>query len=481
MINLELLTCWNLESLPNGYWTFGTNGGPRSCWPTAQRHTPSSTLHEHHLVAFWVPLLHLHLAGPDNITAYSLEDNKLWKRHLLTLVVQVLGAGYVLYKHISSSDSGILFWLVTILMTAVAAAKFCERTWALRCANFSTIRGFTEAGAKHKGTCHFYLEKKPPKGGFKGRVVDKEEFLMLRAHAVFRICKFAMVDSSNNPGSYVVGILKYLKENEIGYMWMMMEMELSLMYGILYTKAALIHTLPGYCIRIVSPLVVVTCFLLFHFNGGEGLGSADVVITYVLLGSAFFMEMTSLLSALWSTWTFSFLCATQWSSLRHGALCLKRLARMLGFNIRRTVAVPQGLKDLVVSYIQHMIEKRHFNSLGVVRDKWGTEALQRWEKDHGVAIDRAFLGAELHEGIIDWHIATDIFLAQRKMNKAKDKHDLVKEVQTLSNHMMFLLVKRPDMLPGLAQNKLYQWTKKSLATEWSKATGSKKDFRAQLH
>ncbi|GJN12069.1 hypothetical protein PR202_ga30314 [Eleusine coracana subsp. coracana] len=87
-----------------------------------------------------------------------------------------------------------------------------------------------------------------------------------------------------------------------------------------------------------------------------------------------------------------------------------RLARMLGFNIRRTVAVPQGLKDLVVSYIQHMIEKRHFNSLGVVRDKWGTEALQRWEKIHNVTIDRAFLGAELHEGVIVWHIATDIIL-----------------------------------------------------------------------
>jgi hypothetical protein len=37
-------------------------------------------------------------------------------------------------------------------------------------------------------------------------------------------------------------------------------------------------------------------------------------------------------------------------------------------------------------------------------------------------------------------------------------------VQVLSNYMMFLLVKRPDMLPGLAQNKLYQWTKTSLAT-----------------
>lgn len=79
---------------------------------------------------------------------------------------------------------------------------------------------------------------------------------------------------------------------------MMMEIELSLMYDILYTKTALVHTLHDYCIRIVSPLAVVTCFLLFQFYAREGLSSPDVVITYVLLGSAFLMEVTSLLTAL---------------------------------------------------------------------------------------------------------------------------------------------------------------------------------------
>lgn len=28
------------------------------------------------IIAFWAPLLLLHLGGPDTITAYSLEDNK---------------------------------------------------------------------------------------------------------------------------------------------------------------------------------------------------------------------------------------------------------------------------------------------------------------------------------------------------------------------------------------------------------------------
>ncbi|PUZ46189.1 hypothetical protein GQ55_7G030400 [Panicum hallii var. hallii] len=471
----------------------------------------SSTLRQHRLVAFWAPFLLLHLAGPDNITAYSFEDNKLWKRHLLTLVVQVLGAGYVVYKHITGS--GILFSLGTTLMTTVAVVKFCEKTWALRCADFSIIRESLEAeDTEQQGKCDLYLEDEPPQGGFKGKVVDKEEFLMRRAHAVFRVCKSAMVDSSENPGTYVVGILTHLKKNEMGYMWTLTEMELSLMYDILYTKAPVLHTLPGYCIRVVSPLAVVASFLLFLFYGREGNRSTDITITYVLLGSAFLMEMTSLLSALWSTWTFSFLCATRWSGLRHSALCLERwhklrrmvlslrrlahstriagffrlsrrwsgtmgqynmlemctarpgrLAGILGYSMP-AVGVPNGLKDLVVVYIQHMIESGYVNTLGMVRDKWGTEALKRWRKH--IAIEDNFLGAELQEGIIIWHIATDIFLANRHNTNPEDKQR-VKEVQTLSNYMMFLLVKRPDMLPGLAQNKLYQWTKRSLDTQWN--------------
>jgi hypothetical protein len=482
----------------------------------------SSTLRQHRLVAFWAPFLLLHLAGPDNITAYSLEDNKLWKRHLLTLVVQVLGAGYVIYNHIAGG--GILFSLGAALTTAIAVAKFCEKTWALRCANFGVIRESMEAeDAEQLGKCDLYLEDRPPRGGFREKVVEKEEFLMLRAHAVLRVCKSAMVDSSKNPGSYIVGILKNLKEKEMGYMWTLVEMELSLMYDILYTKAPVIHTLRGYCIRVVSPLAVAASLLLFQFYGREGARTADIAVTYALLGGAFLMETTALLSALCSTWTFSFLCATRWSGLRHSALCLERWHRLrrMVLSLRRlahstriagffrlsrkwtgtmgqynmlemstarpgwwagcdmfgmctvmhdwlaghgmpAVAVPDGLKDLVVTYIQHMIRSGYINTPGMVRGSWGTEALERWKEHSGISIDSKFLGSELQEGIIIWHIATDVFLARRQAEiEGRDK---VKEVQVLSNYMMFLLVKRPDMLPGLAQNKLYQWTKTSLAT-----------------
>uniref|UniRef100_A0A0D3HTM2 DUF4220 domain-containing protein n=1 Tax=Oryza barthii TaxID=65489 RepID=A0A0D3HTM2_9ORYZ len=482
------------------------------------------------------PFLLLHLAGPDNITAYSLKDSKIAGRHALTLFVQGLGAVFVLVKH--QQDLAV-------------AGCHQGQTWALWIANFKVILSSVEredGEEEPRQLYRVYLEEDElPRGGFKGKEVDEEEFLMRRAHAVFLVCKSAMVDSSMyDPDRYFLRILAYLRENRVD-LWTLMEMELSLMYDILYTKAAVIHTWTGYCIRIVSSLTVAASFLLFQLYGKEGQSSrADITITYVLLSSSLLMEMASLLSALWSTWTFSFLCATRWTSLRHAALCSKkwhclrnmvlsfrrlaystgiwsylslsrrwsgtlgqynmldactarppllgklvvrlvfsrlskklgfsRLAEMLGFGRLAeelsynvvTADIPKGLKDMVIEYIKFMIKDRTVNTLGIFREQWGKVAIKRWLEDKQVDDEykeylEKRLGAELHKGIIVWHIATDIFIAQRKAWCVKEA------VKALSNYMMFLLVKQPDMLPGLAQNKMYQWTKESLAKEWEEA------------
>ncbi|TXG68474.1 hypothetical protein EZV62_003409 [Acer yangbiense] len=55
------------------------------------------------LQAFWASFLLLHLGGPDTITAYSLEDNELWLRHLLGLFVEVAVAFYVFLRFWSSN------------------------------------------------------------------------------------------------------------------------------------------------------------------------------------------------------------------------------------------------------------------------------------------------------------------------------------------------------------------------------------------
>jgi hypothetical protein len=42
-----------------------------------------------HLDILWAPVLLLHLGGQDGITAYSIEDNDNWRRHLLIAATQV--------------------------------------------------------------------------------------------------------------------------------------------------------------------------------------------------------------------------------------------------------------------------------------------------------------------------------------------------------------------------------------------------------
>uniref|UniRef100_K3YCM8 DUF4220 domain-containing protein n=1 Tax=Setaria italica TaxID=4555 RepID=K3YCM8_SETIT len=482
----------------------------------------SNAARDHQLVAFWAPFLLLHLGGPDNITAYALQDNELWLRHLLTLIVQVLGAAYVLYKHIAGNGSMIV--LAAILMFTVGVVKYGERTWALRCGNMDSIR---RALKQQTPPRHNHIHRHD-------QWLDEEELQVRRAHSQFHICKRAIVDSSDDIDSHdTAGTTELLgtanqetwyQERE-SHMWTMMEMELSLMYDILYTKAAVIHTWFGYCVRLVSPIVAASSLLLFHLSGKEGHSRVDVAVTYVLLAGALLLESISLLSALGSTWTFAFLYATSWTWLRYTFLCsgkwdqlrhavvyLRRLVKMitggrssrsarrwsgamgqynmLHFCTRNRptrslfgmLAVMLGSKELwdkkhysgtdqisdmikkvVNKYIHRLHEMGRFNALGVLRKKWSQEALERWKLYERV---REYIGVELQEGVIIWHIATDIFLACSAAERGLEE---VKAVRAMSNYMMFLLVDRPEMLPGLAQTRLYERTCMNLVEIWENA------------
>lgn len=81
------------------------------------------------ITVFWAPFLLLHLGGPDTITAYSLEDNELWLRHLLMLLVQVGGAIYVFLTAWTSTNS---LYIIAIPKFFAGIIKYGERTWVLR-------------------------------------------------------------------------------------------------------------------------------------------------------------------------------------------------------------------------------------------------------------------------------------------------------------------------------------------------------------
>ncbi|XP_044478632.1 uncharacterized protein LOC123205678 [Mangifera indica] len=88
------------------------------------------------LTAFWAPFLLLHLGGPDTITSYALEDNELWLRHFLGLIVQTGVAIYVL----SMAWTGSYLTFLYILMLIAGLIKYGERTSSLWKASSENLR-----------------------------------------------------------------------------------------------------------------------------------------------------------------------------------------------------------------------------------------------------------------------------------------------------------------------------------------------------
>jgi hypothetical protein len=227
--------------------------------------------------------------------------------------VQVLGAGYVLYKHIAGN--GLFLTLAAILIFVVGVAKYAEKACALWFANLSTL----QSSLKHHQ--HFHIEHQDWNDDL------EDELVLQHAHSLFHICKRGMVDSNIpievDSESEERKIIRRLRR-DCDSMWRVMEIELSLMYDILYTKAGVTHSWVGYCIRVISPLAIAASLVLFQLSSKDGYNRLDVDITYTLFGGALVLETKSLLAALGSSWGLAFLSATQWEWLRHSAMCTGR-------------------------------------------------------------------------------------------------------------------------------------------------------------
>ncbi|KAJ3677970.1 hypothetical protein LUZ60_001773 [Juncus effusus] len=81
------------------------------------------------LIALWAPFMLLYLGGPDTIASFSQEDNDLWLRHLLGLVVQVSVAFLIL---LFSSFSSRLLMAGSVLLFVAGLIKFADTLDSLR-------------------------------------------------------------------------------------------------------------------------------------------------------------------------------------------------------------------------------------------------------------------------------------------------------------------------------------------------------------
>ncbi|CAL4988779.1 unnamed protein product [Urochloa decumbens] len=280
--------------------------------------------YEMHLLVFWAPFLILHLGGQDTMTAFSVEDNELWRRHFLSLISQVVLAATVYWK--SRPDLGLM--IPAIIMFLAGVTKYGERALALRAASMGSLHSSMltppDAGpnyAKFVEECQSRRE-----AGLDARIVivperpppdedvqpqEKREdygYLLYHAHEFFQTFRRLFVDLilSFQDRSQSIAFFRRLTMDQA---YKVVEIELMLMYECLHSKALVIHGSIGRALRLFTVAAPCISFVLFRREIGNthGYKEADIIISHVLLSGAIFVEAYAILLVVFSPWTYAVL------------------------------------------------------------------------------------------------------------------------------------------------------------------------------
>ncbi|XP_034680003.1 uncharacterized protein LOC117910055 [Vitis riparia] len=267
------------------------------------------------LMAFWVPFLLLHLGGLDTITAYSFEDNELWLRHLLGLVVQVGVAFYVFFR----SWAGTRLTFLSIPMFVAGIIKHGERTWVLRSASKNHFRdSFLPAPDPGPDYANFMKEHETNVGIIRkelfesirrsqepikydsaiagGKYIDKAYLFKNQLRHLYAELILRLADQKTSEG--IIRSLSFDKAFEV------VDMELSFLYNVLYTKATVVYSLLGILLCTASFLSIISTSATFcFFIDRHEFSNIDINITYTLLFGAIFLEIYAIVILILSNWS----------------------------------------------------------------------------------------------------------------------------------------------------------------------------------
>ncbi|XP_027189007.1 uncharacterized protein [Cicer arietinum] len=297
------------------------------------------------IMAIWAPFLLVHLGGPDTITAYSLEDNELWPRHMLELIYQLAVAIYVVYR----SWNGIPLNYVTVPIVVAGIIKYGERSWSLWS---GSSKGFKESilpppdpGPNYAKFMDDYTAKK-----YEGYHVTLDEVNETTPTTLLDHSQRSMANEEIPNVSYLHDGYKFYiipeclfadliisfqdhKSSQIFFQsidWKhafeVIAVELGLMYDILYTKAVLTYSKRGIFLKVVSFLCTLFALIGFsifnnkevnhhhlHIKGTKPINddlnikeyihiNYDKIITFVLFGGAILLEIYAVIVLLSSSW-----------------------------------------------------------------------------------------------------------------------------------------------------------------------------------
>ena len=455
----------------------------------------------HTLMAFWAPFLLLHLGGPGTITAYSLEDNELWLRHLLGLVVQV---GVAFYVFLRSWTSRTPLSFLSIPMFVAGIIKYGERTWVLRSASKQhfgdALLPVPDPGPDYAEIVKTYdpkLHNAKTALEIKSRIDDGDHDgtrsgkYMNAAYSLFMEQLrhlYADLILSLEEQQKSEGIIRHVSSEEA---FKVVEAELSFLYDVLYTKAVVVYSPLGILLRTVSFLSTISTLVAFgFFIERHEFSNVDINITYALLFGAIFLEIYAIVMLILSDWSIVWLCSskrkytlltnwihraiTSFPSLTSG----KRWSRSMAQNnlidsclrdktkfdhevnsffdknkfLERfrymTWEKVDGMKEPILRFLLEMT-----NDVGSDRKKLlkhrGDYVITKKRDSISRKLGWSIVSVEFDHSILLWHIATDLFsyINDDDEDPINPKSENAKISKCLSEYMLYLLVMRPFMLP----------------------------------
>ncbi|XVF52071.1 hypothetical protein PTKIN_Ptkin04bG0235400 [Pterospermum kingtungense] len=270
------------------------------------------------LLAFWAPFLLVHLGGPDTITAFALEDNQLYLRHLLGLIVQAVAVLYVIIQSLPNKR----LLIPTILMFIAGTIKYAERTLALYFASLDKFRDSMlhepDPGPNYAKLMEEYAFKReqklptrinmtpePDKEVKASDVPPKEGPLnhlevVHYAYKYFKIFKGLVVDlifSFRERDDSRDFFIRRSAEDALR----VIEVELNFIYGTLYTKVEVVHRWWGYVLRLSAFGSTLAALGFFYFQEKKGVyNGVETAITYTLLLGAVALDIVSFVMLIFS-------------------------------------------------------------------------------------------------------------------------------------------------------------------------------------
>nr|XP_043631476.1 uncharacterized protein LOC122602927 [Erigeron canadensis] len=459
--------------------------------------TDSHTLSQLHKIStsefmsFWAPFLLLHLGGPDTITAFALEDNELSLRQFMEIIFQ---SGVALYILLLSWPGCSHLPLLSMLVYMAGFIKCTERIRALRQANTENLResmlGPPDPGPDYpKFLEEFHLKKSQ---GFNVKIVEVAETPLLaddhsypaegkeisEAYDLFQTFKRLFVDLilTFKDRDYSQSYFRHLKSDDA---FRVVEIELGFAFDMLYTKANVVYTFTGLRLRLLSIIFLLMVPVGFYYvRGVDDYHFMDIVITYLLIGTAIFMEIIAVYTMLRSDWTdlwlsqwnltrkilifpfFKKVTKKRWSgsiaqfdlisvALEEKPASFLKIQKAVGIDDIRVKhryktysKVSDDLKELIYcQFREFMVLNSDPKALCTHK---GSFSLRKNECD---ALLWSITKVEFDQSILIWHIATTLCFLEVDNQDGADIGVCRTESKHISDYLLYLLVSYPLMLP----------------------------------